>query len=455
MLKRKLVQCATNVNRDAIRRETLNGVEHIVVSSYTLPDNVVMNGGLYPAEEIAKSYSTLERTLAPIEHPVDSKGNFLSANDPEAIHNFHAGAFNMNVTQKDGRIHIEKFINVQEAMKSERGKRLIDRINELENNEKARPIHTSTGVFLGVEQLAEPMTNAAGDEYTWIAREMVFDHDAILLDSIGAAQPHQGVGMAVNANGEHIEVEFARLAVNSEQPPKANDFRSNVEGVSFNSITEQLQNQIGNTVGAEWHIIVDVFDDEVIFETNQGLFTVPWRLDEQTARIVGIPMRVDRVVTYNPKLNSDEGEAMKDLILNALKANNIDTEGMDDDALLAAYNSLQAQNSESDDNGATDNGDLAGVVANAVSEAIAPIAQKVESLESQLAANGAAEKDQMIDLILNSKKYEGFDKEALGALSLDKLKGIAANCKSAHGIPLTANEFGGNSVATAPTDMPE
>ena len=153
MKKKIMIQCAATVNRDAIRRETIDGVEHIVVTSMTLPGNIVMNGGLYPADEIDSSFHTLERTLAPVEHPQDGNGNFVSANDPQAIHNFHAGAFNANVVKDGNRIKIDKFINVQEAKKTERGKRLLDRINEIETNDNPRPIHTSTGVFLEVEVL--------------------------------------------------------------------------------------------------------------------------------------------------------------------------------------------------------------------------------------------------------------------------------------------------------------
>ena len=131
-MKRKMIQCASPVDKGAVSRMNIGGVEHIVVSSFTLPDNVVMNGGLYPAEEIEKSFMSLEETLAPVEHPQDVQGNYISANSPHAIHNFHAGAFNVNVSRENGRIKIQKHINVQEAMKTDRGKRLLDRINEIE-----------------------------------------------------------------------------------------------------------------------------------------------------------------------------------------------------------------------------------------------------------------------------------------------------------------------------------
>lgn len=51
------VNVTSKVNSKAIRREQHNGREHWVVPSYTLPANVVMNGGLYPASEIDQHYS--------------------------------------------------------------------------------------------------------------------------------------------------------------------------------------------------------------------------------------------------------------------------------------------------------------------------------------------------------------------------------------------------------------
>jgi len=65
----------------AIRREKLNGRDVIIVPSATLPDGIVMNDILYPAEEIERSYKGLERTPAPLGHPTIN-GKFVSARDP-------------------------------------------------------------------------------------------------------------------------------------------------------------------------------------------------------------------------------------------------------------------------------------------------------------------------------------------------------------------------------------
>jgi uncharacterized protein YfkK (UPF0435 family) len=189
-MKQIRVNVKTRVNNAAIRRETRNGREVIIVPSATLPDNVVMNGIMYPADEIEKSYQTLNRTPAPLGHPVVN-GKFVSARDPEAINGHWVGAWNENVRRENGRVLIDKVIDVDVANSLPRGKQVIDAINAGE------PIHTSTGLIMQ----REPVQN---DEYGFIARNMQFDHDAILLNESGAATPEQGVGMMVN--GEQVEV---------------------------------------------------------------------------------------------------------------------------------------------------------------------------------------------------------------------------------------------------------
>ena len=179
------VLMAYQVNASTIRRETHNGREHIVVPSYTLPSDIVMNSGLYPHDEIEKAYHTLEGTLAPAGHPVVN-GTYVSAMTPEALNAYYVGAWNRSVKRDGNRIYVEKVIDVKTAESTEKGRAILDAIN------KGEPIHTSTGIFLQQEMTP----NAKG--YKWIARNMQMDHDAILIGEIGAATPAEGVGMLVN-----------------------------------------------------------------------------------------------------------------------------------------------------------------------------------------------------------------------------------------------------------------
>jgi hypothetical protein len=122
------VNIRTAVNAKAIRREQYNGREHIVVPSYTLPDNVVMNGGMYPKDEIDASYAGLEDTPAPLGHPM-VEGQYVSARSPAAINAFHVGAFNRNVKRDGHRVSIEKWLDVEYAKNSEGGRAVLDAID--------------------------------------------------------------------------------------------------------------------------------------------------------------------------------------------------------------------------------------------------------------------------------------------------------------------------------------
>lgn len=546
---RVMIQCVSGVNKDAVSRTSINGVEHIIVESFTLPDDIVMNGGLYPAAEIEKSFASLERTLAPVEHPEDANGNFISATDPESIHNFHAGAFNMNVTRENGRVRVEKHINVQEAMKSDKGLRLLDRINELETSTDPRPIHTSTGIFLVPVEFETPQTNAAGDEFTWAASEMVFDHDAILLDSVGAAQPHQGVGMAVNAKGEECGVQRFELktstvtaattlalaststvwdgpaadkrvrdSIGAEDAPNAiygtyhlwfdgddadnfgayklpfvdiidgerkaipaalrnaaarldqtdgptenektrirniiegylEQLRANSHGLSFSERFNAVQDALTRaSIQFQW--IEELFESEVIFSAEEGLFSVPYRLDEETDRvtIVGIPFSVERNVTFTPKVNQ-KGDAMKEAIVNALKKAGVEVEGLDDDQLLAQYNTLQANQSTGDDlSNSDDKANLADVVA----DALKPVTEKLASVEAKLNEKDDAEMNSLAKVVVDSGLYPGLDEESAKGLPVVNLKEMAANCQPSYGLPgATFNSQQSHAVKTV---MPE
>jgi len=189
------VNIKTSVNRDMIRKEKRDGRDVIVVRSATLPDDVIMNGIRYPADEIEKSYKSLENTPAPLGHPMVD-GKFVAANTPLGLNLGYFGAWNDNVRRENGRVMLDKVIDVERASESSMGKRVLNAIEE------GKPIHTSTGLLLSLRE-------ADGDKADYEAFNMQFDHDAILLDEDGAATPEQGVGMMVNKavhDGKEIDV---------------------------------------------------------------------------------------------------------------------------------------------------------------------------------------------------------------------------------------------------------
>ncbi len=203
----ELITINSSVGRSDIRTEQHNGRDHLVVSSMTLPFDVVMNGGLYPASEIQAHYEELEGTLAPLGHPV-LEGEFISAYSAEALNTNYCGAWNRNVKLAGNRVSVEKWIDIEVAERTDQGRELVRRVRALESGESDEPISTSVGLYL------ERVETNASDEYQWIAKIDRIDHDAILLDEKPAADPSQGVGMVVNV-AEAVPVSVPRGVLKS------------------------------------------------------------------------------------------------------------------------------------------------------------------------------------------------------------------------------------------------
>lgn len=198
-MKKAIVHVRCNA-AGAIRREKMNGRDVVIVPSFTLKSGIVMNGIKYEHDEIEKSYKGLERTPAPLGHPTVN-GKFVSASDPEGINIGYIGAFNANVRREGDRIAIDKVIDVEVANRSEGGKAVLAAI------EAQKPIHTSTGLLCNLEAVE----NAKGHKY--LAKNIVWDHDAILLNEEGAATPEDGTGIFVNSAGETQEIEVINSAI--------------------------------------------------------------------------------------------------------------------------------------------------------------------------------------------------------------------------------------------------
>lgn len=440
-----LIHCATRVKRDAIRRENIGGVEHIIISSMTLPNDIIMNGIMYPAAEVDKGISTLDMTLAPIEHPQDLDGNYISANLPHAIHNYHAGAYNTNVKRDGDRISVDKYINVIEANKTDRGKRLLDRIHEIETNDDARPIHTSVGVWLDAEQLPNPIKVVngaqAGVEYSFIARDMEFDHDAILLDNIAAAQPHQGVGMAVNKDGEKCDVQFYL-----NDAPAVNDAH-----MFYEERRDKLQLLIDNLINDDdqWAYVFDFNDTRILYRMDGIVYAIDYNtgpIDGQF-NIVGIQQA--QSVTYTPTTNQ-KGDDMKlrEIMLNLLKEKKVDVSvDITDDDLVLKYNAAMVPVANADDGAGDDtapvvNGDTEGLAA-IVTAAMKPLIEKITALETNSNKAATDELDMLANTVATSGLYPGLDAENAKLLGVNTLKTMAVNCQSSVGIGFALNSSEG------------
>ncbi|WP_085841690.1 DUF2213 domain-containing protein [Enterobacter asburiae] len=283
-MKRNRVNVLTVVNSASnITTETIDGKPHIVVRGITpVVDDIVMNRKLYPAAEIEKAYNTLERNPMPLGHPkVD--GKHVSARDVRAVNEYHVGAWLQNVNHSDGKVTGDMYVNRQYAESSDKGKRLINRLDEMLAGTSSDPIHISTGLlYSGIAANGE----SKGKKYNEIATNMMFDHVAVLLDEPGAGTPEEGVGIFVNAEGDELEIEVVNLADADVPDP---------QDASFKTFFNQLK---------------------AFFSANS----------DSTQK---------------------ETDLMKELIVNALKAKGKSVDGKTDAELMDAYNQMLAENADS------------------------------------------------------------------------------------------------------------
>ncbi|EPH0828656.1 TPA: DUF2213 domain-containing protein [Klebsiella pneumoniae] len=375
-MKRNRVNVLTVVNSASnITTETIDGKPHIVVRGITpVVDDIVMNRKLYPAAEIEKAYNTLERNPMPLGHPkVD--GKHVSARDVRAVNEYHVGAWLQNVSHKDGKVTGDMYVNRQYAESSEKGKRLINRLDEMIAGTNSEPIHISTGLlYSGIAANGE----SKGKKYNEIATNMMFDHVAVLLDEPGAGTPAEGVGIFVNAEGDELEIEVVNLADADVPDP---------QDASFKTFFNQLK---------------------AFFSANS----------DSTQK---------------------ETDPMKELIVNALKANGKEVEGKTDAELMDAYNQMKAEEVTAKKKGDEEIDPTTGATKKTEQAAnneempawAKALTDQVMALNCKINASSESEKSNMRAAV---KAKFGMTDIAVNALDGEPLKELFAQCQTSTGL---------------------
>lgn len=384
-------------------------------------DEIVMNGLLYPADQLAAGAPTLEGKPAPAGHPRDASGRAISALNGDALLSSYIGAVCRNARHVGGRTMVDVVVNEAQAKAHADGLKLLERLDAALDGTNAEPIHVSTGLML--EAVNAP-GESRGRKYVAVATNLHYDHLAILLNERGAGTPDDGVGMFLNADGSEIPVEAVDL------PAEAEDRRA--EGwkawlmrlignggaeVSFDAITSGLYATLGE--GA-W--VQEVFDRYAIWRDRDGRL---WQQDyavssDGSVAWSGTAREVRREVTYIEVNHRQEQDPVKELIINALRAAGIATDGKTDEQLLRDFEALKLQPLQT-----------ALTAANskiAEHEAAARAAEEAEvaTLATELATNSALTVD---------------DLKKLGAARLRELKAKAA--------PVTPGGTGGKPKTVA------
>lgn len=424
------------INASNISTTTINGQEHYVIRGVVpIVDDIVMNGGLYPAEEINKSFKTMERKLMPIGHPMVN-GKYVPSTDPEALNTYYAGAWAQNVSKANDKVVMDVYVNKAMADTKPDGKRLIQRLDDMMSGENIDPIHVSTGLLLNKEQRAG---ESKGKKHSWVAHNLDFEHTAILLDEPGAGTPEEGVGMFVNADGKEADVEKTSLidAANSMKDGwwnKVKFFLSNSSEMSFDDIYQALRMSI-KQADKKWRYVVSVWPDHFVYEEDGDnakpkLFDQKYLISDKVVTLVGDPVEVVRKPTeYEVKTNG-ETNPMKEKMIAALNAAGVKTEGLTDDQVWDAYNQqMQKKEGGGDPAQAQINSDA---ITAAVNLALKPLTDEIVTLKTQLQANAESELKTKRDAV--KAKFSFMTEAAVNSLSGDALNDLYSQCQTSTGL---------------------
>lgn len=416
------VNVLTTINSASnISEQIIDGDPHYVIKNVVpVVDDIVMNSILYPGDEIKKSFHGLDGKPAPYNHPMID-GKYVSASMTRAANQFSVGAWIENSSHDGSKALVDMKVNKVVAERSDKGKELLSRIEALMANEdSAEPIHVSTGLLLNRESAKG---ESKGKKYSAIARNMEWDHLAILPPGVpGAGTPSDGVGI-FSTNGEDIE----RIVVNLEDSAMADESANKIKWwqrainrltgnqLSFSDITEQLRNLIkSETSDDSWPYIVAVYDNYFGVEIDGQIYMQSYIVREDMVELVGKRVKAVYKTELEPVKTTQGDISMTNEELQATLA----------EALKPVQESLTA-----------------------VNQKLADVEAQNKTLREQLQANSEQEETMMRAAIMAELKLPEVAVNALTGQALRET--YALTTKAA---PISGG-FQGNSAASDIDDM--
>ena len=290
-----------------VRRDTLNGVPHLVFPVVAIKEGI-LNNIFYPKEELEKFAQAWNGVPIPVRHPKNNDGSNISANVKEAIESVNIGIF-LNVEFKTDAIQGEMWINIAEAKK----KGFNDVLERLEQGEV---MEVSTGLYAYAIE-AQGTYNSVS--YALQISEIRPDHLALLPDEIGACSVAHGCGtmrsnhtreMIANcgnntacACGNHANPK-AILEANSLLATLRNHYFTSplANEESHDKIRASISRALRETVSPnDWSYVVEVYDNHFIYELSNKLYKQSYTLDDSgNAILVGQAKEVKVVTSYVP-----------------------------------------------------------------------------------------------------------------------------------------------------------
>jgi len=374
-------------------KKIVNSRECIVTSMVSIVGDSVMNRLGYPFAQVVNSYKQLDNLHAPAGHP-SVGGTNVSAFLPSAVNAFGVGGSVSNPRLDGRRVINDLVFDIEAANKDERGKEIIQRI---ENGEK---IGVSTGLNADVSEESGMMD---GEQYTGLVSNIQFDHVAVLLTETPAGKE--------------------TFTVNSDELMICNVAESvrELEDKVWSAVKEKFGE---NAYPSE--ILLN--PDQIVVRIDEALLLVSFGYNEaQNIVFTGEPVPVEKKVTFE-KISNNEADDMDQLkFILALIANATNSlTAVDQDKLMAMSEtglaSFLSNLAELTIEQATAYVTNAGFFVNSISpedyQAYLDNQAGYEAYQLQL----ANERESMTNALVEKSKMS---KEQLDALPIETLKSIA------------------------------
>ena len=227
----------SNTNKATVTKK--DGLYNIKGIPITV-NNSTMNRVLYPEEENAKGMPTMNGKPLSMSHPSNEDGQNVSIFSPEGI-DFYSGGKVSQTYSKNGIWYADADINEKRLKSTEQGEYFANRLDD------GLPIGVSTGLLFEVN-------NESGDGYDMVARNMEFDHLAMLHES---EAPAGGDATVMRFNGEDVNVvnfeDFEPLATNDKKGLYA-WLESKIDSLITNRYNKQDENINVNEKGPEMEL---------------------------------------------------------------------------------------------------------------------------------------------------------------------------------------------------------
>jgi len=304
-MSRRYQQIVTNF-KPIVRNDKMLDRDWLVVPMVMMVEGVLTgNQGsiYYPGTEMGQIPAIWNHKPVVVYHPQEN-GNYGSACTPEELNVRSIGVI-MNTKYENGKLLAEAWLDPARIEKVDA------RISEAIQNETTMEL--STGLYVDVT----PEEGTFNDvEYTGVAHNFRPDHLAVLPDIEGACSIEDGAGF---------------LRVNQK-------FTTNE--ISNEDIQAQLSRLIREeTPDDEYSWVDSVFDSYVVYERNNRLYQRDYEKGkDDVIKLIGLPVEVMRVVTYEIVNNKKDNSMEKEKLVNGLITNEGTQWSEDDREALMAMN---------------------------------------------------------------------------------------------------------------------